>query len=252
MESDLAAIQAEEASAVESANSAESEKRRRKLFLTMILTVCSGLLLGIVYLGGRISATHAASVPVAPVRAASTTVLPPVAPAPAKPVAAAIQPAAPAPAKPVAAAIQPSAVVAKPAVATTVPQAVAVQVSPIKAVGEPTVQKTVVAPAAAASVTPPVITGGLQVPTEAPTRFFHGELVHPKPGDAYLQVGAMGSPYAERWVGVLEQHGYHPLVAEGPNNEIYRVLLGPFGAAEVQDVETKLRQAGIEHFEKVY
>jgi hypothetical protein len=237
MESDLAAIQAEEASAVENANSAESEKRRRKLFLTMILTVCSGLLLGIVYLGGRISATHAASVPVAPVRAASTTALPPVTPAPAKPVAPAIQP---------------PAVATKPAEATTVPQAVAVKVSPFKAVGEPTVQKTVVAPAAAAPVTAPVITGGLRVPTEAPTRFFHGELVHPKPGDAYLQVGAMGSPYAERWVGVLEQHGYHPLVAEGPNNEIYRVLLGPFGAAEVQDAETKLRQAGIEHFEKVY
>jgi len=67
-----------------------------------------------------------------------------------------------------------------------------------------------------------------------------------------VQVGAFVSPYAERWVNVLEQRGFHPIVAEGPNSTVHRVLLGPLGPAQVSDVEAKLREAGIEHFEKIY
>jgi cell division septation protein DedD len=78
------------------------------------------------------------------------------------------------------------------------------------------------------------------------------ELAHPKSGKAYVQVGAFVSPYAERWVDVLEQRGFRPIVADGPNSVIHRVLLGPFGPSEVSAVEAKLRQAGIDHFEKVY
>jgi hypothetical protein len=87
---------------------------------------------------------------------------------------------------------------------------------------------------------------------EAPKELANVELVHPKPGVAYVQVGAFISPYAELWVSVLQQRGFHPVVAEGPNSAVHRVLLGPFGPSEVPQVESRLRQAGIEHFERVY
>jgi len=78
------------------------------------------------------------------------------------------------------------------------------------------------------------------------------DLVHPKPGDAYLQVGAYAAPYVAGWVNTLQGRGFHPIVAEGPNSSIHRVLIGPLAPAQVSQVEAKLRQAGIEHFEKVY
>lgn len=236
------------------------------IILAMVLTLCLGLLLATLYLGGRISSTHASVARTKPSPAASQ----PLKPQPIRPAAqsAAIVPA-PAP-----------ATVAKPSIDIKAIDTKVTDTKVIDAKAKPPkpslVSVAVSTPAKPASVPLPelgkpagvaagkpegkpaplvvavVKHAAIKMPPVAAEPQATGDLMHPKPGDAYVQVGAFVSPYAERWVEVLAQRGFHPMVADGPTSSVHRVLLGPLGPSEVIEVEAKLRQAGIEHFEKVY
>ena len=247
MESTSPLVPAPDVAAEESLRSPVSpspKNQSRKVILAMVLTLCLGLLLATLYLGGRISSTHAS--------VARTTTSP-----------AAAQPLKPQPIRPAAqsAAIVPApapAAVAKPLTDTKVLVSVAVTTPAKPASVLPELGK----PAGVAAGKPqgkpaPLVVAvvkhaAIKMPPVAAEPQATGDLMHPKPGDAYVQVGAFVSPYAERWVEVLAQRGFHPMVADGPTSSVHRVLLGPLGPSEVIEVEAKLRQAGIEHFEKVY
>ena len=48
------------------------------------------------------------------------------------------------------------------------------------------------------------------------------------PGQMYLQVAAVGRPDADNLVGTLKKRGFAAVVGPGPNESIFRVLVGPF------------------------
>jgi hypothetical protein len=269
----------------EESNSAEpmdsygpnTRKKTRNPILMMILVLCLGLLVSSVYLGGRFSSAHASvasakpaafhnqkkATPIistaavasglptqkkqpeakpTPVPAAVTTAVQK--PSTTPPPIVAVQKSTPAP---------PAVVAAQKPTSTPTPAIVAAQKpTPAPTPAIVAAQKPTPAPppALANPVPSPLSVAALApLPKESlPTT----ELAHPKSGNAYVQVGAFVSPYAERWVDVLEKRGFRPIVADGPNSVIHRVLLGPFVPSEVSAVEAKLRQAGIDHFEKMY
>ena len=76
---------------------------------------------------------------------------------------------------------------------------------------------------------------------------------NPQPGERYLQLAALG-PHATDWyVPELESKGMHPIVAPGPEERVFRILIGPFP----DRVERKRRQealdaAGIEYIVRAY
>src|SRR5579863_4957650 len=50
----------------------------------------------------------------------------------------------------------------------------------------------------------------------------------PVPGAIYLQIGAVEKGVAQLWAEGLRTHGLHAFVASGPNEKIFRILVGPF------------------------
>ncbi|HYZ83057.1 MAG TPA: SPOR domain-containing protein [Bryobacteraceae bacterium] len=65
-----------------------------------------------------------------------------------------------------------------------------------------------------------------------------GEVVTPQPGEMYVQVLALAKPEAEVLVDVLSKKGFRAVVAPGPNDRLFRVLVGP---AADQNELAKLR-----------
>jgi cell division septation protein DedD len=67
----------------------------------------------------------------------------------------------------------------------------------------------------------------------------------PIPGQIYIQVLAVAKPEAEVLVDVLAKKGFHAMVAPGPNEKIYRVLVGPAkDASDAGKLKGDLEQAG--------
>ena len=67
----------------------------------------------------------------------------------------------------------------------------------------------------------------------------------PIPGQIYIQVLAVAKPEAEVLVDVLSKKGFHAMVTAGPNDKIYRVLVGPAkDAADAGKLKGDLEQAG--------
>jgi cell division septation protein DedD len=56
----------------------------------------------------------------------------------------------------------------------------------------------------------------------------HPTQVEPGPGRVYLQVAAVGRPDAELEVRTLRKRGFPALVAPGPREDVFRVLVGPY------------------------
>ena len=254
MEATKLQVPAEEASPAEPLSPVNSQQQKRKAILAMLLTLCFGLLLASLYLGGRFSARHtpqsaaqakpsplAAQTP-APAKAEAKSTAPPLAtPAPTPTSTAGATPPVAKPA-PVTVAIAKAAAVRADAPAPAKADAMPAAPGPLDVTPPQPVAPAIAKPApvvvAAAKASP------VQLPPISPVgaeSLANSGLAHPKPGHAYVQVGAFVSPYAERWVNVLEQRGFHPIVAEGPNSAVHRVLLGPLGPAEVSEVEAKLR-----------
>jgi hypothetical protein len=71
----------------------------------------------------------------------------------------------------------------------------------------------------------------------------------PVPGDTYLQMAAVDRGMAEVLVEVLRRRGFQAVVASGPTEDIFRVLVGPIeGAATLARVKADLQTAGFTSF----
>ena len=164
-------------------------------------TLCVGLLIAAVYLGGRIVTAHPhQSVPVknqaAPVKTAGIQTAPQLA----KPVSV----------------VAPAVVPAKHEPKPEAP--VRIKVQPAK-----------------------LVTGD-EVP-----------MIEPKPGERYIQVGALDLEATRRYLGHLRQVNLEPHVAPGPKPELLRVLIGPFSDQDsLATAKQGLESAGIDSFVRKY
>ncbi len=85
-------------------------------------------------------------------------------------------------------------------------------------------------------------------PTPAPLT-----VVEPKPGQTFLQVSAINRPEAELLVEVLQKKGFRAILAPGPKENIFRVLVGPEkDDAELAKVRTQLEQSGFKPIPRRY
>ncbi len=70
-------------------------------------------------------------------------------------------------------------------------------------------------------------------------------VTEPVAGQIYVQVLALGKPEAEVLAEVLAKKGFHATVAPGPNDRLFRVLVGPVkDAGDAGKIKGDLEQAG--------
>ncbi len=75
----------------------------------------------------------------------------------------------------------------------------------------------------------------------------------PQVGETYLQVVAAAKPEAEVLAEILAKKGFRAFVAPGPNEKVFRVLVGPTkDAADLSKLKTDLEAAGVKPFVKKY
>ena len=78
-------------------------------------------------------------------------------------------------------------------------------------------------------------------------------VTQPQIGQTYLQVLAVAKPEAEVLAEVLAKKGFRALVAPGPNDKVFRVLVGPAkDASDTGRLKTDLEAAGFKPFVKKY
>jgi cell division septation protein DedD len=78
-------------------------------------------------------------------------------------------------------------------------------------------------------------------------------VTEPEPGQTFLQVSAVARPEAEILVQTLAKRGFRALLAPGPDDAKYRVLVGPAqDAAAIAKLRSELEQAGFRPFPKKY
>jgi cell division septation protein DedD len=78
-------------------------------------------------------------------------------------------------------------------------------------------------------------------------------VTQPSVGQVYLQVLAVAKPEADVLAEVLVKKGFHALVAPGPNDKVYRVLVGPAkDASDAAKLKGDLEAAGFKPFIKKY
>ena len=80
----------------------------------------------------------------------------------------------------------------------------------------------------------------------APSEAEAGKVTQPQPGQTYVQVSSMlAQPEAEILVEVLGKKGFRAIIAPGPNEGRYRVLVGPVSDSnDAGRVKADLEQAG--------
>jgi len=78
-------------------------------------------------------------------------------------------------------------------------------------------------------------------------------LIHPQPGDRYVQISALNTAAAHRYVEQLRHGPLEPHLAQGPSPTILRVLIGPFSSrTSLLDTMAELKMAGIDCFIRQY
>jgi hypothetical protein len=102
----------------------------------------------------------------------------------------------------------------------------------------PAVEEHKAAPVEARKPEPPA-------PAPEPARAAAGRIVEPTPGQTFLQVLAVARPDAELTVETLAKKGFHAVIAPGPNEKLFRVLVGPLKTqADVAKTRTGLEAVG--------
>ena len=71
-------------------------------------------------------------------------------------------------------------------------------------------------------------------------------------GHRFLQVGAVERGQLDNFVRKLARHGFAVRVAEGPSQNVVRVLFGPIERSETEAKQAELKQAGFDSFPRVY
>ena len=75
----------------------------------------------------------------------------------------------------------------------------------------------------------------------------------PRAGERYLQIAAFGPHALDGYLKTLESQGLRPVVAPGPVDNIYRILIGPLpSAAAFEDTKRLIQASGIEPIVRVY
>ena len=222
---------AESVGKVSAAGVDSAAKLRKQVFGIFGSVVVLGLALAGWYVAYRIIAERGT-------RVASTAVvtIPVASPAPA-----AVQPA---PAPPSTVAVPPvSAPVAKVAEAKPAPVPEAKPVASVVVPAKPPAEAT---RAKVADVTPP--------PVVAPRRGpFERHDLNPQHGEKYWQIAAYGPKSLDAYLKILEGQGRSPLVAPGPAENIYRILVGPFKDADaLEQARRSIEAMGIEPILRSY
>jgi cell division septation protein DedD len=72
-----------------------------------------------------------------------------------------------------------------------------------------------------------------------------GDMVNPAKGTTYLQVMAVGRTDAELMVNLLRKKGFSAVIAAGPSDVVFRVLVGPLAdSAAISQTRADLQAAG--------
>jgi hypothetical protein len=135
----------------------------------------------------------------------------------------------------------------------TVPSA-----TPTMSAQPPTAAAEPVAPAAVAArpvpTTPAPVAAVNQQPTAASDRKTAHLHAQPLPGQTYLQVVAVKKPDAEMIAGILRKKGFpQAVVVPGPNETLFRVLVGPLiDAAALSKTKVDLEAAGFKAMPRKY
>jgi hypothetical protein len=88
---------------------------------------------------------------------------------------------------------------------------------------------------------------------DAPVQPFRRHEAAPRTGEKYLQIAAFGPRALDGYLKTLEGQGLQPLVAPGPVDNIYRILVGPFASPEALEETRRLIQtSGIEPILRAY
>jgi cell division septation protein DedD len=204
-------------------------------------TLCVGLLIAGVYLGGRILNAHShATAPVARQSVGAKHVQ--------------------------AKAVQATPSVAQVAPATTVHKNQPIQpepVAPVKAEArkqaksEAPKQAKNAAPKQAKAETPKPAKSEVRkqakVEEPKPTTGEPVPMIAPQNGQRYIQVGALDLERTRRYIGQLRDAKLEPHVAPGPTPEMLRVLIGPFADRDsLATTKSQLDGAGIPNFIREY
>jgi cell division septation protein DedD len=201
-----------------------TDARKERMPLVWIpATLCIGLLIAAVYLGGRIVTAHSSAS--AQVKTKPTvTHAAPVAPAAVMQAKAEPKPEAPSPqAKPTPDELKPEEPKAQ--------EAKAEAPKPVKSEAPRQAKFEVPKPVA-----------GEPVP-----------MIAPKDGERYIQVGALDLERTRRYIGHLRESKLEPHVAPGPTPEMLRVLIGPFTDRDsLGSTKSQLDSAGIPNFIREY
>jgi cell division protein FtsN len=92
---------------------------------------------------------------------------------------------------------------------------------------------------------PAPTTRSVATPPEPPASRETPSPVEPRAGSTFLQVAAVGQPQAGAVVETLKAKGFPARLAPGPNNTVFRVLVGPYGdAATLGKAKADLENAG--------
>jgi outer membrane biosynthesis protein TonB len=75
----------------------------------------------------------------------------------------------------------------------------------------------------------------------------------PRTGERYLQIAAFGPKALDGFLKTLEGQGLHPLVAPGPVDNIYRILVGPFpNSTALEEARSLIKTSGVEPILRTY
>jgi hypothetical protein len=198
-------------------------KMRKKVFLQFGAMIVLGLALAGWYVGYRVLAARANQPPApAPTQAAAIVVHTAVPIAPAK----VAPPSTPAPVESKAARVPAlSAPIATPAT----PKAATPEI--VQAVKAPQLAKR----------------------KDSGVQPFTRRDANPRAGERYLQIAAFGPRALDGFLKTLEGQGLRPVVAPGPADNIYRILVGPFpNAAALEETRSLIKASGIEPILRVY
>jgi type IV secretory pathway VirB10-like protein len=205
-------------------------KMRKKVFIQFGALVALGLALAGWYVAYRVFTAQAAQPP-APVEAIVVHT-----PVPAAPVAITTQPT-PAPVE------SKSAEVGATNTPLAKPVAPPVAAKPVAA--------TPAAPVSAARVAAaPTASSKRKDSVEQP---FRRHDASPRSGEKYLQIAAYGPHALDGYLKTLERKGLRPVVAPGPVDNVYRILIGPFpNSAALEDARSSIKASGIEPILRAY
>lgn len=113
-------------------------------------------------------------------------------------------------------------------------------------------------PAVLSVAAPPEIAKPVKAPppakrNDAPSQPFKRHEAIPRTGEKYLQIAAFGPRALDGYLKTLEGQGMHPLVAPGPVDSIYRILVGPFASPEaLEETRRLIKASGIEPILRSY